>query len=111
MCVGMSAAVSPHGCHGPGFSWEARNYVFWGTVDYASVRTLRGHHPTPRDDLESMACALLEMATGACTGGYAAAALPNAVAMLKTQQVQVHVALAECGGAWHVHAEHPTSAM
>ncbi|KAF8072896.1 CKL6 [Scenedesmus sp. PABB004] len=47
-----------------GFSWEARDYTFWGTVDYSSVRELQGCHPTPREDLEGLACTLLEMATG-----------------------------------------------
>lgn len=46
------------------FSWEDQTYAFWGTVDYASVRNLSGYHPTPRDDLEGLACTLLEMATG-----------------------------------------------
>jgi serine/threonine protein kinase len=47
-----------------GFSWEKQDYVFYGTVDFASVRSLKGYHPTPKDDLESLACVLLEMATG-----------------------------------------------
>jgi serine/threonine protein kinase len=37
---------------------------FYGTPDYASVRALRGHFRTPRDDLESLACCLVEMALG-----------------------------------------------
>jgi serine/threonine protein kinase len=47
-----------------GFSWDVDNYLFCGTVDYSSVRTLFGRHPTPKDDLEGLACTLLEMATG-----------------------------------------------
>ncbi len=46
------------------FSWDQQTYAFWGTVDYASVRNLSGYHPSPRDDLEGLACTLLEMATG-----------------------------------------------
>jgi hypothetical protein len=47
-----------------GFSWEEDTYLFCGTVDYSSVRTLFGRHPTPKDDLEGLACTLLEMASG-----------------------------------------------
>lgn len=47
-----------------GFSWDDDTYLFCGTVDYSSVRTLFGRHPTPKDDLEGLACTLLEMATG-----------------------------------------------
>jgi hypothetical protein len=47
-----------------GFSWDDDTYLFCGTVDYSSVRTLNGRHPTPKDDLEGLACTLLEMATG-----------------------------------------------
>ncbi|WIA09024.1 hypothetical protein OEZ85_008438 [Tetradesmus obliquus] len=50
--------------HHPGFSWDDDTYLFCGTVDYSSVRTLFGRHPTPKDDLEGLACTLLEMATG-----------------------------------------------
>eukprot|EP00775_Hariotina_reticulata_P013730 gene13730-13852_t len=48
----------------PGFSWDKQDYIFYGTVDFASVRSLNGYHPTPKDDLESLACVLMEMATG-----------------------------------------------
>jgi hypothetical protein len=47
-----------------GFSWDEDTYLFCGTVDYSSVRTLFGRHPTPKDDLEGLACTLLEMASG-----------------------------------------------
>jgi hypothetical protein len=35
-----------------------------GTVDYSSVRSLQGYHPSAWDDLEGLAVTLLEMATG-----------------------------------------------
>ncbi|KAF6266717.1 kinase-like domain-containing protein [Scenedesmus sp. NREL 46B-D3] len=50
--------------HHSGFSWDEDTYLFCGTVDYSSVRTLFGRHPTPKDDLEGLACTLLEMAIG-----------------------------------------------
>ena len=51
-------------CIFAGFDWDAQDCLYMGTVDYSSVRALRGHHPSAWDDLEGLAITLLEMATG-----------------------------------------------
>lgn len=43
---------------------QDRRAHFVGTPDYASIQALRNHHQTPRDDLESLGYALLELTTG-----------------------------------------------
>lgn len=43
---------------------ESRDCLYMGTVDYSSVRSLQGYHPSAWDDLEGLAVTLLEMATG-----------------------------------------------
>lgn len=71
-------------CHAD-FSWDEQTYAFWGTVDYASVRNLKGYHPTPRDDLEQLACALLEMALGEGLTWHG-----HSVASLQLHQTKLH---------------------
>lgn len=46
------------------YNWDSKDFLYMGTVDYSSVRSLCGHHPCPWDDLEGLAVCLLEMATG-----------------------------------------------
>lgn len=73
-----------------GFDWEAQDCLYMGTVDYSSVRALRGYNPSGWDDLESLAIALLEMATGE--------------SLLHLTRAQRHMLVGSCGLCLALHA-------